>query len=171
MIYNVWSWYDVNITQNYLLVLFLIIMYSQDYNYTLKYSYGHYMDVSHHLVEIFSLCCVHHRHIVILFIVIFNQTLTLCSITTGYRYPRCTANILLISVAVNHCVASPLDIGTLEAGVKTNVKSGKFKFFLFSLYSTFCWRESNNLFRNKVLFKFKYDKTLFYENVKWIIEG
>jgi hypothetical protein len=43
MIYNVWSWYDVNITQNYLLVLFLIIMYSQDYNYTLKYSYGHYM--------------------------------------------------------------------------------------------------------------------------------
>ena len=39
MIYNVWSWYDVKITQNYLLVLFLIIMYSQDYNYTLKYSY------------------------------------------------------------------------------------------------------------------------------------
>ena len=24
MIYNVWSWYDVKITQNYLLVLFLI---------------------------------------------------------------------------------------------------------------------------------------------------
>jgi hypothetical protein len=43
MIYNVWSWYDVKITQNYLLVLFLIIMYSQDYKYTLKYSYGHYM--------------------------------------------------------------------------------------------------------------------------------
>jgi hypothetical protein len=43
MIYNVWSWYDVKMTQNYLLVLFLIIMYSQDYNYTLKYSYGHYM--------------------------------------------------------------------------------------------------------------------------------
>jgi hypothetical protein len=43
MIYNVWSWYDFKITQNYLLVLFLINMYSQDYNYTLKYSYGHYM--------------------------------------------------------------------------------------------------------------------------------
>ena len=43
MIYNVWSWYDVKITQNYLLVLFLINIYSQDYNYTLKYSYGHYM--------------------------------------------------------------------------------------------------------------------------------
>ena len=34
-------------------------------------------------------------------------------------------------------VASPPDIGTLEAGGKTNVKSGKVKFFLFSLYSTF----------------------------------
>jgi hypothetical protein len=43
MIYNVWSWYDVKITQNYLLVPFLINIYSQDYNYTLKYSYGHYM--------------------------------------------------------------------------------------------------------------------------------
>ena len=43
MIYNVWSWYDVKITQNYLLVLFLVNIYSQDYNYTLKYSYGHYM--------------------------------------------------------------------------------------------------------------------------------
>ena len=43
MIYNVWSWYDVKITQNYLLVLFLINIYSQDYNYTLKYSYRHYM--------------------------------------------------------------------------------------------------------------------------------
>ena len=43
MIYNVWSWYDVKITQNYLIVLFLINIYSQDYNYTLKYSYGHYM--------------------------------------------------------------------------------------------------------------------------------
>jgi hypothetical protein len=43
MIYNVWSWYDVKITQNYLLVLFLINIYSQDYNCTLKYSYGHYM--------------------------------------------------------------------------------------------------------------------------------
>ena len=43
MIYNVWSWYDVKITQNYFLVLFLINMYSQDYKYTLKYSYGHYM--------------------------------------------------------------------------------------------------------------------------------
>jgi hypothetical protein len=43
MIYNVWSWYDVKITQNVLLVLFLINIYSQDYNYTLKYSYGHYM--------------------------------------------------------------------------------------------------------------------------------
>jgi hypothetical protein len=43
MIYNVWSWYDVTITQNYLLVLFLINIYSQDYNYTLKYNYGHYM--------------------------------------------------------------------------------------------------------------------------------
>jgi hypothetical protein len=43
MIYNVWSWYDVKITQKYLLVLFLINIYSQDYNYTLKYSYGHYM--------------------------------------------------------------------------------------------------------------------------------
>ena len=43
MIYNVWSWYDVKITQNYLLVLFLINIYSQDYNYTFKYSYGHYM--------------------------------------------------------------------------------------------------------------------------------
>jgi hypothetical protein len=42
MIYNVWSWY-VKITQNNLLVLFLINIYSQDYNYTLKYSYGHYM--------------------------------------------------------------------------------------------------------------------------------
>ena len=47
---------------------------------------------------------------------------------------------MLISVAVYHCVASPLGICTLEAGVKTNVKSGKFKFFLFSLYSTFCWQ-------------------------------
>jgi hypothetical protein len=37
-----------------------------------------------------------------------------------------------------HCVASPPDIGTLEAGRKTNVKSDKVKFFLFSLYSTFC---------------------------------
>jgi hypothetical protein len=36
------------------------------------------------------------------------------------------------------CVAPPPDIGTLEAGGKTNVKSGKVKFFLFSLYSTFC---------------------------------
>jgi hypothetical protein len=26
--------------------------------------------------------------------------------------------------------------------------------------------ENNNLFRNKVLFKLKYDKTLFYKNVK-----
>jgi hypothetical protein len=43
MIYNVWSWYDAKITQNYLLVLILINSYSQDYNYTLKYSYGHYM--------------------------------------------------------------------------------------------------------------------------------
>jgi hypothetical protein len=43
MIYNVWSWYDVKITQNYFLVLFLINIYSQDYKYTLKYSYGHYM--------------------------------------------------------------------------------------------------------------------------------
>jgi hypothetical protein len=43
MIYNVWSWYDVKITQNYFLVLFLINIYLQDYNYTLKYSYGHYM--------------------------------------------------------------------------------------------------------------------------------
>jgi hypothetical protein len=43
MIYNVWSWYDAKITQNYLLVLFLINIYSQDYNYTLKYSHGHYM--------------------------------------------------------------------------------------------------------------------------------
>jgi hypothetical protein len=38
----------------------------------------------------------------------------------------------------HYCVASPSDIGTLEAGGKTNVKSGKVKFFLFSLYSTFC---------------------------------
>ena len=38
------------------------------------------------------------------------------------------------------CVAWPLDIGTLEAGEKTNMKSGKVKFFLFSLYSTFCWQ-------------------------------
>ena len=37
IIYNVWSWYDVKITHNYLLVLFLINIYSQDYNYTLKY--------------------------------------------------------------------------------------------------------------------------------------
>jgi hypothetical protein len=43
MIYDVWSWYDVKITQKYLLVPFLINIYSQDYNYTLKYSYGHYM--------------------------------------------------------------------------------------------------------------------------------
>ena len=43
MIYNVWGWYDVKITQKYLLVLFLINIYSQNYNYTLKYSYGHYM--------------------------------------------------------------------------------------------------------------------------------
>ena len=43
MIYNVWSWYDAKITQNYLLVLILINSYSQDYNYTLEYSYGHYM--------------------------------------------------------------------------------------------------------------------------------
>ena len=44
--------------------------------------------------------------------------------TGGFSYIN-----MLISVAVNHRVASPLDIGTLEAGVKTNVKSGKFKFF------------------------------------------
>ena len=43
MIYNVWSWYDDKITQNYLLVIFLINIYSQDYKYTLKYSYEHYM--------------------------------------------------------------------------------------------------------------------------------
>ena len=49
MIYNVWSWYDVTITQNYLLVLFLINIYSQDYNYTLKYSYGHYMVFCNHI--------------------------------------------------------------------------------------------------------------------------
>ena len=30
MVYNVWSWYDVKITQKYLLVLFLINIYSQD---------------------------------------------------------------------------------------------------------------------------------------------
>jgi hypothetical protein len=39
-----------------------------------------------------------------------------------------------------HCVASPADIGTLEAGGKTNVKSSKVKFFSFSLYSTFYWQ-------------------------------
>ena len=55
MIYNVWSWYDVKITQNYLLVLFLINIYSQDYNNTLKYSYGHYM-VFVVSVTIFSFC-------------------------------------------------------------------------------------------------------------------
>jgi len=43
MIYNVLSWYDVKITQNYFLVPFLINIYSQDYNFTLWYSYGHYM--------------------------------------------------------------------------------------------------------------------------------
>jgi hypothetical protein len=43
MIYNVWSWYDDKITQNYLLVFFLINIYSQDYKYNLKNSYEHYM--------------------------------------------------------------------------------------------------------------------------------
>jgi hypothetical protein len=35
MIYNVWSWYDVKITQNYLLVLFKIdIFMFEDVKYT-----------------------------------------------------------------------------------------------------------------------------------------
>ena len=38
-----WCFLCLKITQNYLLVLFLINIYSQEYHYTLKYSYRHYM--------------------------------------------------------------------------------------------------------------------------------
>ena len=58
--------------KNYLLVLFLIIMYSQDYNYTLKYSYGHYI----------GLCSVR-NHIFCSAVFILS---TIVHILTDYNY-------------------------------------------------------------------------------------
>jgi hypothetical protein len=71
MIYNVWSWYDVKITQNYLLVLFLINIYSQDYNYTLKYSH-----------KLHGFCSVH-NHIFCSAVFILS---TIVHILTDYNY-------------------------------------------------------------------------------------
>jgi hypothetical protein len=85
----------------------------------------------------YSLICVctYRSFIILLFQLSNKWHLFIHQYTAGFNYIT-----MLISVAVDHCVASPLDIGTLEAGVNTNVKSGKFKFFWFSLFSTFCWQ-------------------------------
>jgi hypothetical protein len=41
-------------------------------------------NVKHHLVEIISICCVHHRHIVLLFVEIFNKILTFITINREF---------------------------------------------------------------------------------------
>jgi hypothetical protein len=66
--------------------------------------------VNHHLVEIISLSCVHHHHILILFIGIYNQTLTVITIDDDSGDQRSQLifllDLLLISVITIHVMIS-----------------------------------------------------------------
>jgi hypothetical protein len=75
-----------------------------------------------------SLICVCTYRSFLILLVQLSNTWHLCihQYTAGFNYIN-----MLISVAVNHCVASPLDIGILEAGVKTNAYTLKSKKYIF----------------------------------------